>query len=197
MQGSLEHVNRSDVAVTASPPSPHFPRRGNGYVGLYEPGEFNRCPGCGNSHWYVGRTTAECAFCSTALPLADMSCLAFALPEALPETQPCSRSRRAVSIDATNESAGRQHFTGFPSVPVNRSNGDHHLPDSGTEAAKLADESIYYSRRAREEESAAKNASCSRSRNLHLELAQAYEFRAHVVTQQLLQRDTNLLLCAL
>jgi len=30
----------------------------------------NPCPGCGKSHWYVGRLTAECAFCATALPIA-------------------------------------------------------------------------------------------------------------------------------
>lgn len=28
------------------------------------------CPGCGRSHWHVGRATAECAFCATAMPLA-------------------------------------------------------------------------------------------------------------------------------
>ena len=33
--------------------------------------EVNRCPGCGRSHWYVGRLLAECGFCGTALPLAD------------------------------------------------------------------------------------------------------------------------------
>jgi hypothetical protein len=31
------------------------------------------CPGCGRSHWLIGRATAECAFCATALPLADSS----------------------------------------------------------------------------------------------------------------------------
>ncbi|WP_448664423.1 hypothetical protein ACG3SL_07025 [Sphingomonas sp. CJ20] len=35
----------------------------------YRPHEANHCPGCGQSHWMVGRTTAECAFCGTALPL--------------------------------------------------------------------------------------------------------------------------------
>jgi len=27
------------------------------------------CPGCGHTNWLVGRVTAECAFCETALPL--------------------------------------------------------------------------------------------------------------------------------
>jgi hypothetical protein len=31
------------------------------------------CPGCGRAHWLIGRATAECAFCSTALPLAEAS----------------------------------------------------------------------------------------------------------------------------
>lgn len=29
-----------------------------------------RCPGCGRSHWLIGRATAECGFCATALPLS-------------------------------------------------------------------------------------------------------------------------------
>jgi hypothetical protein len=30
------------------------------------------CPGCGGSHWVIGRSSAECAFCATALPLAPI-----------------------------------------------------------------------------------------------------------------------------
>jgi hypothetical protein len=40
-----------------------------GYRIAYRPQETNHCPGCGRSHWMIGRTTAECAFCGTALPL--------------------------------------------------------------------------------------------------------------------------------
>jgi hypothetical protein len=40
-----------------------------GYHIVYRAEETNRCPGCGHSHWYVGRAMAECAFCATALPL--------------------------------------------------------------------------------------------------------------------------------
>lgn len=36
-------------------------------------GPGDHCPGCGRCHWLIGRQTAECAFCSTALPLADSS----------------------------------------------------------------------------------------------------------------------------
>lgn len=39
------------------------------HVPPYRFGETNHCRGCGRSQWYIGRTTAECAFCSTAIPL--------------------------------------------------------------------------------------------------------------------------------
>ena len=45
------------------------PVSNRGYVPLYREDEVNRCPGCGRTHWYVGRISAECAFCGTALPL--------------------------------------------------------------------------------------------------------------------------------
>lgn len=35
----------------------------------YHTQQSNYCPGCGRSNWYIGRQYAECAFCSTALPL--------------------------------------------------------------------------------------------------------------------------------
>ena len=42
-----------------------------GYHAAYRDGEVNHCPGCGRSHWIIGRLSAECAFCSTALPLTE------------------------------------------------------------------------------------------------------------------------------
>lgn len=44
-----------------------------GHVSVYRRAEFNRCPGCGGSQWLVGRSSAECAFCGTALPLHSPS----------------------------------------------------------------------------------------------------------------------------
>lgn len=41
-----------------------------GFGLLYHPGEINHCPGCGRSHWMVGRLSAECAYCGTAVALA-------------------------------------------------------------------------------------------------------------------------------
>lgn len=36
----------------------------------YQLGRENLCPGCGRSQWNMGRSSAECAFCCTAVPLA-------------------------------------------------------------------------------------------------------------------------------
>jgi hypothetical protein len=42
-----------------------------GYVLTYRAGRPHPCPGCGGTNWNVGRQTAECAHCLTALPLGD------------------------------------------------------------------------------------------------------------------------------
>ena len=44
-----------------------------GYHVVYREHEINHCPGCGRTHWIIGRVSAECAFCTTALPLAEAS----------------------------------------------------------------------------------------------------------------------------
>lgn len=44
-----------------------------GYRVHYRSGEANRCPGCGRSHWHVGRSSAECASCGTTLLFASAS----------------------------------------------------------------------------------------------------------------------------
>jgi hypothetical protein len=49
---------------------PHNPAH-RGYCVVYREDQVNHCPGCGRTHWYVGRVSAECGFCSTALPLAE------------------------------------------------------------------------------------------------------------------------------
>lgn len=54
-----EKVNRPAFDPTAR--GYHVPYRGPG----------THCPGCGRSHWHIGRLSAECAFCATALPLED------------------------------------------------------------------------------------------------------------------------------
>lgn len=39
--------------------------------GVYREDQVNDCPGCGRNHWHVGRLLAECAFCTTAVPLEN------------------------------------------------------------------------------------------------------------------------------
>lgn len=42
-----------------------------GFLPTYRSNSVNHCPGCGRSHWLVGRISAECAFCQTAIPLLE------------------------------------------------------------------------------------------------------------------------------
>jgi hypothetical protein len=55
------------LAIHPNRPSPFNPAT-RGYGLLYREREVNHCPGCGRTHWLVGRMSAECAFCGTALP---------------------------------------------------------------------------------------------------------------------------------
>jgi hypothetical protein len=48
-----------------------FNPNARGYHAVYRDNEINHCPGCGRTHWIIGRVSAECAFCSTALPLME------------------------------------------------------------------------------------------------------------------------------
>ncbi len=48
-----------------------FNPNARGYHAVYHDGEVNHCPGCGRTHWLIGRLSAECAFCGTALPLKE------------------------------------------------------------------------------------------------------------------------------
>lgn len=54
-----------------NPSRGQFDPNARGYHAVYREGEVNHCPGCGRSQWIIGRLSAECAFCSTALPLAE------------------------------------------------------------------------------------------------------------------------------
>jgi hypothetical protein len=50
---------------------------------------------------------------------------------------------------------------------------------------RMEDDAIYFSRRAREERQAYLRGDSRKCRLLHLELADAYEFRAHLLTREL------------
>ena len=53
----------------------HNPAK-RGYNAVYRHHETNYCPGCGRTHWLIGRIMAECAFCATALPLENAPMIA-------------------------------------------------------------------------------------------------------------------------
>lgn len=58
------------VAVQSEPlPKPYL--FGEGYRLHYRQGQTNHCPGCGGTSWSVGRFSAQCGGCATALPLAE------------------------------------------------------------------------------------------------------------------------------
>jgi hypothetical protein len=62
---------RSIPATTGDRYAPDLSYRG--YCPIYRENEVNNCPGCGRTQWIVGRISAECSFCATALPLSDNS----------------------------------------------------------------------------------------------------------------------------
>ena len=62
------HIEKSAFAGMA----PKVPARRD-FTPLYHADVTNHCPACGKAHWTIGRSTAECAFCETALPLSASS----------------------------------------------------------------------------------------------------------------------------
>ena len=88
--------------------------------------------------------------------------------------------------------AATAHFTTFRSVREEME-GAWAAPAGGTglqwsDDARLQDEAIYFSRRAREELRAAVEANERKARKSHLELAEAYDCRAHLITGEILER---------
>lgn len=67
IDGPPIHLSADDFDDAWSLPAAPAER---GYSIVYRPHEVNRCPGCGHAHWLVGRISAECAFCATAIPLS-------------------------------------------------------------------------------------------------------------------------------
>ena len=55
-----------------------------GYRVIYRVNEPNHCPGCGQMHWLIGRKSAECAFCGTAIPLQNVNFPGLTDPAGIP-----------------------------------------------------------------------------------------------------------------
>ncbi|TKD50814.1 hypothetical protein [Sphingomonas baiyangensis] len=62
----------------------------HGYRIAYRLQETNHCPGCGRSHWHVGRMTAECAYCATALPIRTNQTMGEGLFRSMPVRTPAT-----------------------------------------------------------------------------------------------------------
>jgi len=61
---------------------------------VYRANESNHCPGCGRSQWYIGRVSAECGFCGTAVPLAETYRQEAVVPTARSRTAPGTADQR-------------------------------------------------------------------------------------------------------
>jgi hypothetical protein len=87
-----------------------------GYLVLFDPDGPNHCPGCGHSQWFVGRVSAECGICGTALPLAGaqqsarsgtaMKAVALHVLPELPEYVAPEERRTQVRIQAGGRTLG-------------------------------------------------------------------------------------------
>ena len=95
-----------------------------GYSVLFRTDEVNRCPGCGHSQWYVGRMTAECSVCGTALPIdgtlfsgvdrpADHRAVALHLVQGNPPTPARDERRKHERISAEGRTLSL-HIDGSP-----------------------------------------------------------------------------------
>ena len=62
----------------------HSKLKERGFQPVFRSQASNTCPGCGRSHWLVGRSTAECAFCATALPIAECRPVILAVDAGIP-----------------------------------------------------------------------------------------------------------------
>jgi hypothetical protein len=80
---------------------------GRGHHVVYRAEETNRCPGCGRAQWHVGRATAECAFCETAIPLAEAKWIGADAPVAV--TEPQRQAKRAKGKDEAYWADRRRH----------------------------------------------------------------------------------------
>jgi len=67
-------------------------------------------------------------------------------------------------------------------------------PELSSVHKHIEDDAIYFSRRAREERQAYLRGDCRKCRQVHMELAEAYEFRAHLITRETRRAADELLL---
>ena len=76
--------------------------KARGHHVVYRTNESNRCPGCGRAQWYVGRITAECGFCGTAVPLAEVKVSATGATKPALSASKKKRRGKGGTADATD-----------------------------------------------------------------------------------------------
>jgi hypothetical protein len=59
-----------DLRTNTAQPLHSYGQMQRGFRPLYHADTVNHCPGCGHTAWHIGRSSAECAHCETAIPLA-------------------------------------------------------------------------------------------------------------------------------
>lgn len=80
-----------------------------GHHVVYRANSTNHCPGCGRSQWFVGRISAECGFCGTALPLA----------EARRDSSKVAGARAIASLKANSSQSDQRRHPRFPALGRN------------------------------------------------------------------------------
>jgi len=79
-----------------------------GHHVVYRANEMNRCPGCGRAHWYIGRQTAECGFCGTAIALAEANWIGPGKAGVLSTSERSRYAPKGVTSAAANRSGGAE-----------------------------------------------------------------------------------------
>ncbi|MFM5885619.1 MAG: PilZ domain-containing protein [Novosphingobium sp.] len=109
-----------------------------GYQVLFHADTVNHCPGCAGTNWLVGRITAECARCGTALPLAEAARMGLdpvghkQVALHLLEGGKPWRERRKSPREATDGRVLTLHVDGAP-----RAFAIHDISDGGLRGAAL------------------------------------------------------------
>ncbi len=69
----IRSADFSPANIARAIPLPAFMMPQRSAVPLYHQDTVNHCPSCSHTQWHIGRATAECAFCATAMPLSAVA----------------------------------------------------------------------------------------------------------------------------
>ena len=125
----------SDVLVYERAPASFaagLAKRGHHIV--YRANADNHCPGCGRSQWYIGRMSAECGFCGTAVPLAEARIDEEATPAARPRGSVRAADQRRFPRMAANGRKLKLLIDGSP-----KSFALHNISEGGAMGALAVD----------------------------------------------------------